>query len=250
LRNVPGSQRLRHESKGGTLIIAMTLKIIRIGILDSWIGEVPWLRGNKSVSGTQTGGWAPGQSDAPWEPGGECFAPIWTWGTPPQWRIRVPSTLLQVNPGKIMENRSADLSRGVLDCPILEGLPSLNGFVLKPHRTYFVSHCKTNHSRAEVLISGTLRVGGVRGRGAPNFSSEKQVLFAFALRSSNYYICSVWRPDGHKRTSFIVLFELTFFCSEGPFVTNLNGPKLLPLWALRHYECSSLRVVSSQTLQM
>ena len=75
---------------------------------------------------------------------------------------------------------SADLSRGVLECSKLEGLPSLNGFVLRPPRTRCVSSCKTRHSRAEVLISGTLRGGGGRRRGAPNYSSEKQILFAFA----------------------------------------------------------------------
>ena len=55
---------------------------------------------------------------------------------------------------------SADLSRGVLDPSYLEGLPSLNGFVLRPPRTDCVSLDKTNGSSAEVLISVTVRVGG------------------------------------------------------------------------------------------
>ena len=66
------------------------------------------------------------------------------------------------------------------------GFTLLKWFVLRPPRTRCVSSCKTKHSRAEVLISGTLR---------------------------DYYICSVWGPDGHKSTSFIVLFERTLFCS-------------------------------------
>ena len=76
--------------------------------------------------------------------------------------------------------QSADLSRGVLECPKLEGLPSLNGFVLRPPRTDFVSDCKTNDSRAEVLISGTLRGGGGRNEWPSNFSLAKLILFAFA----------------------------------------------------------------------
>ena len=62
-----------------------------------------------------------------------------------------------------------------------------------------------------MLISLTVRVGGgFAARAAPLDSSEKQVLFAFVLRSSEE-------------------LKQLFFGSEAPFVTNLNGPKLLPV---------------------
>ena len=45
----------------------------------------------------------------------------------------------------------------------------------------FVSHCKTKHSRAEVLISVTVRGGGGFVPGVRNlFRSIKQILFARA----------------------------------------------------------------------
>ena len=78
---------------------------------------------------------------------------------------------------------SADLSRCVLN-----SLPGrftfLKWFPLRSPRTYFVSHCKTRCSRAEVLLSGTLRGGGrgVRSRWTPDFRSIKQVLLALCRR--------------------------------------------------------------------
>ena len=57
---------------------------------------------------------------------------------------------------------------GVSRLSFLEGLPSLNGSVLKPPRTYFVSLGKTRLSSAEMLISGTLRVGG----GSPQVGAQ------------------------------------------------------------------------------
>ena len=71
------------------------------------------------------------------------------------------------------------------------GFTLLKWFPLGPPRTKCVSVCKTKHSRAEVLLSGTVRGGGGLLRSACNYSLAKQILFAFAPRSSNYYICNV-----------------------------------------------------------
>ena len=79
-----------------------------------------------------------------------------------------------------ISSKSADLSRGVLECSKLEGLPSLNGFVLRAPRTDFVSHCKTNDSRAEVLISLTVRGGG-------GFVPSGRPIF---LPQNKYFLCS------------------------------------------------------------
>ena len=75
---------------------------------------------------------------------------------------------------------SADLSRGVLECPFAEALASLNGSVLRPPRTDLVSSCKTKHSRAEVLISLTVKGGG-------GFVAGGRPIF---LRKNKYFLRS------------------------------------------------------------
>ena len=60
------------------------------------------------------------------------------------------------------------------------GFTLLKWFPLRPPRTKRVSVCKTRHSRAEVLISVTLRVGGgFAARGRPIFH-----------RQNKYFLCS------------------------------------------------------------
>ena len=67
------------------------------------------------------------------------------------------------SPGDLEESashhKSADLSRGVLECSLPGGFTLLKWFPLGPPRTKCVSLCKTRHSRAEVLIPVTVRVG-------------------------------------------------------------------------------------------
>ena len=90
---------------------------------------------------------------------------------------------------------------------------------------------------------------------ASDYSSVKLILFAFALRSSNHYICSVfgapWRPDHYicsarglhaAQTIIIILFgnssggRFAFLCagSEGPRGAQ-DGPGERP--AGRHGSC-------------
>ena len=112
-----------------------------------------------------------------------------TWGTPFGKGRGVRSTLLQVSDEYFMWNmtpetskcKSADLSRCVLTALYLRSKTPPYPPPLRPPRTYFVSLDKTNHSSAEVLISGTLRGGGgPRAVDAQFVRSIKQALSAFA----------------------------------------------------------------------
>ena len=79
---------------------------------------------------------------------------------------------------------------------------------LGPPRTKCVSVCKTKHSRAEVLISVTLR-GGIRYGCTLNFSLDK---------TSTFCACSTprWLQDGP--------FDTNRNVPNGPSGTSENDP--------------------------
>ena len=94
-------------------------------------------------------------------------------GTPPLGSLAAPADLEE----SASHHESADLLSRRVRMLLPGGFTLLKWFPLGADRTKCVSLDKTRHSSAEVLISGTLRVGG-RMRGTPNFRSTKQILFA------------------------------------------------------------------------
>ena len=109
------------------------------------------------------------------------------------------------------------------------GFTLFKWFPLRPPRTDFVSHCKTNDSRAEVLISGTLKGGGGSRPVAARFFVYKTNACCVRLwgAQTTIFVVSEGRTAIKALVSYCFLSSL-FFGSEGPLVTNLNGPKLLP----------------------
>ena len=158
--------------------------------------KISWVKGG---SGPQTGGTPP--------------EPIWRrWVT---WRIML-RTIIYYPP---------TCCRCVLNSPSGR-FTFLKWFPLRSPRTYFVSHCKTRCSRAEVLLSGTLRGGGGCWFPCPSeFSLDKTSTFcacstprqlqkrALLVPRRSIWHKSNWPQATSQRIS-LISFGKVYLCSK------------------------------------